>query len=129
MITFEQACVTVGYDRNAPAPKAQFKYLAYKKGEIREFKDMNSALDFSRFAEKVIINEGDVNGFREKQRELADRAMQYWKNELREEYRGLTDKQFDMLYERAYDNDSHCDSIVEEMERLYSFVSNFNSAA
>ena len=129
MITFEQACVAVGYDRNAKRPIPTIKYLAYKRGEVREFDSYDLAFEFSNLVEKIVVNEDDVNGFREKQRELADRAMQYWKNELREEYRDLTHKQFDMLYERAYDNDSHCDSIVEEMERLYSFVSNFNSAA
>ena len=130
MIQFEHACNRVGYDRAAEWPKSIFKYFAYKSGKAFEFKTMKEALAFSKNVEKVMANQDEINMFRNRQREGEAAAAELWLKELRDDYPELTDKQFGVIYGKAYE-DGHSagyDEVGLHFQDLYYFCMNFVKA-
>ena len=130
MIRFEDACEQVGYDRTAEWPKPIFKYFAYKAGKAFEFKTMKEALAFSKNVEKAMANQDEIDVFRNRQREGEASAVDLWMKELRADYPELTDKQFGIIYDKAYE-DGHSagyDEVGLHFQDLYYFCMNFHKA-
>ena len=59
MITFQNACEQVGYDRTAEWPEPIFKYFAYKSGVAKEFDTRKEAVAFSNIVEREVINQSE----------------------------------------------------------------------
>ena len=130
MITFQNACEQVGYDHAAEWPKPIFKYFAYKSGKAYEFETMKEALEFSKNVEKAMANQDEIDVFRNKQREGELTAAAFWLKELRADYPELTDKQFGVIYGKAYE-DGHSagyDEVGLHFQDLYYFCTIFCSA-
>ena len=139
MIKFEDACKQVGYDRTAEWPKPIFKYFAYKSGKAHEFETMKEALAFSKNVEKAMANQDEIDVFRNRQREGEHTAVDLWMKELRDDYPELTDKQFGIIYDKAYedgysveyDEDDHSagyDEVGLHFQDLYYFCMKFVKA-
>ena len=130
MITFQDACKQVGYDRGAEWPKPIFKYFAYKAGKAHEFDAMKEALAFSKNVERALTNQDEIDVFRNRQREGEASAAELWMKELRADYPELTDKQFGVIYDKAYENGHSAgyDEVGRHFQDLYHFCMNFVKA-
>lgn len=130
MIAFQDACKQVGYDRTAEWPKPIYKYFAYKSGKAHEFTTRQEALAFSKNVESVLANQDEIDAFCNRQREGERVAADLWMKELRADYPELTDKQFNMIYDKAYE-DGHSagyDEVSLHFQDLYYFCMNFVKA-
>lgn len=130
MIKFEDACKQVGYDRTAERPQTVYKYYAYKDGKAREFDTRQEAQAFSNLVEYTVANKDEIHAFQDKQTEGEIAAAELWLKELRDDYPELTDKQFGVIYDKAYE-DSHSagyDEVGLHFQDLYYFCMNFAKA-
>ena len=130
MIKFEDACQQVGYDHAAEWPKPIFKYFAYKSGKAHEFKTMKEAHAFSDLVEHTVANKDEIQAFQDKQTKGETAAAELWLKELRDDYPELTDKQFGIIYDKAYE-DGHSagyDEVGLHFQDLYYFCMNFHKA-
>lgn len=130
MIKFEDACKQVGYDRTADRPQTVYKYYAYKDGKAREFDTRQEAQAFSNLVEYTVANKDEIHAFQDKQTEGEIAAAELWLKELRDDYPELTDKQFGIIYDKAYE-DGHStgyDEVGLHLQDLYYFCMNFVKA-
>ena len=130
MIMFQNACEQVGYDRTAEWPEPIFIYFAYKSGVAKEFDTRKEAEAFSNNVERVIVNQSERDSFGKKQAVGEAVAAQLWMKELRADYPELTDKQFGVIYDKAYE-DGHSagyDEVGLHFQDLYYFCMNFAKA-
>lgn len=130
MITFQDACKQVGYDHAAEWPKPIFKYFAYKSGVAKEFDTRKEAEAFSNNVERVVVNQSERDSFSRKQADGEAAAAELWMKELRTDYPELTDKQFGVIYDKAYE-DGHpagYDEVGLHFQDLYYFCMNFVKA-
>lgn len=130
MITFQDACKQVGYDRTAEWIVPIFKYFAYKSGVAKQFDTRKEAEAFSNNVERVIVNQSERDSFRRKQADGEASAAELWLKELRADYLELTDKQFGVIYDKAYE-DGHSagyDEVGQHFQDLYYFCMNFHKA-
>lgn len=130
MIMLEDACKQVGYDRTAKWPEPIFKYFAYKSSVAKQFDTRKEAEVFSNNIEKVIVNRSERDSFRRKQADGEAAAAELWMKELRTDYPELTDKQFDVIYGKAYE-DGHSagyDEVGLHFQDLYYFCMKFIQA-
>ena len=130
MIKFEDACKQVGYDRNAQRPETAYKYYAYKDGIVHEFATRLGAHAFSNLVEHVVSNKDEIQAFQDKQTEAEIAAAELWLKELRADYSELTDKQFGIIYHKAYE-DGHSagyDEVGLHFQDLYYFCMKFVKA-
>lgn len=130
MIKFEDACKQVGYDRTAKWPEPIFKYFAYKSGVAKQFDTRKEAEAFSNNVERVVVNQSERDSFGKKQAVGEAAAVELWLKELRADYPELTDKQFGVIYGKAYE-DGHpagYDEVGLHFQDLYYFCMNFVKA-
>ena len=130
MITFQNACEQVGYDRTAPRPEPIYKYFAYKAGVAKQFDTRKEAVAFSNIVERVIVNQSERDSFGKKQADGEAAAAELWMKELCDDYPELTDKQFGIIYDKAYE-DGHSagyDEVGLHFQDLYYFCMNFHKA-
>ena len=130
MITFQNACEQVGYDRSAERPQTVYKYYAYKDGKAHEFATRREAHAFSNLVELAVANKDEIQAFQDKQTEAETTAAELWLKELRADYPELTDKQFGVIYAKAYE-DGHSagyDEVGLHFQDLYYFCTIFCSA-
>ena len=130
MIQFEYACKQVGYDRTAEWPEPIFKYFAYKAGVAKQFDTRKEAEAFSNNVERVVVNQSERDSFGKKQADGEAAAAELWMKELRADYPELTDKQFGVIYGKAYE-DGHSvgyDEVGLHFQDLYYFCMNFHKA-
>ena len=130
MITFQDACEQVGYDRTAEWPEPIFKYFAYKSGVVKQFDTRKEAVAFSNIVERVIVNQSELDSFGRKQADIEASAVNLWMKELRDDYPELTDKQFGIIYDKAYE-DGHStgyDEVGLHFQDLYYFCMKFVKA-
>ena len=130
MIRFEDACKHVGYDRTALSPLPILKYFAYKAGVAKQFDTRKEAVAFSNFIESVIVNQSERDSFGKNQADGEAAAVELWLKELRADYPELTDKQFGIIYDKAYE-DGHSagyDEVGLHFQDLYYFCMNFVKA-
>ena len=130
MIKFEEACKQVGYDHAAEWPQTVYKYYAYKDGKAREFDTRQEAQAFSNLVEYTVANKDEIHAFQDKQTEGEIAAAELWLKELRADYPELTDKQFGIIYDKAYE-DGHSagyDEVGLHFQDLYYFCMNFVKA-
>lgn len=125
MQQFKFYCDQVGYNRkeyNPPQPV--YEYFAYKDGKVMTCKDETSAKKFSKMVEKVIKNKKEIDAYWKTRQELESKATELWYNDLKSEYgNNLTDAQFSIIYNRAYDrgHSDGYDSVADEFDSLYEF--------
>lgn len=130
MIKFEDACQRVGYDRSAERPQTIYKYYAYIDGKVYEFATRQEAQTFSKSVEYAVANKDEIRAFQDKQTEAELAAAALWLKELRADYPELTDKQFGVIYGKAYE-DGHSagyDEVGLHFQDLYYFCMNFVKA-
>ena len=130
MIKFEDACKQVGYDRSVQRPQTVYKYYAYKDGKAYEFATRQEAHAFSNLVEHGVANKDEIRAFQDKQTEAEIAAAELWLKELRADYPELTDKQFGVIYGKAYE-DGHSagyDEVGLHFQDLYYFCMNFHKA-
>ena len=130
MITFQNACEQVGYDRSVQRPQTVYKYYAYKDGKAYEFGTRQEAHAFSNLVEHTVANKDEIRAFQDKQTEAEIAAAELWMKELRADYPELTNKQFDVIYGKAYE-DGHSagyDEVGLHFQDLYYFCMNFVKA-
>ena len=130
MIKFEDACQRVGYDRSAERPQTIYKYYAYIDGKVYEFTTRQEAQTFSKLVEYAVANKVEIRAFQDKQTEAELAAAALWFKELRADYPELTDKQFGVIYGKAYE-DGHSagyDEVGLHFQDLYYFCMNFVKA-
>jgi hypothetical protein len=125
MITWDEACKQVGYDRLAQCPHQDtIKWFGYKDGEAREFPNQSDAKKFSQFVERVIVKNVDKNAWYENVRLLEMKASEVWHNALRREFDHLTDGVYALCYQQAYENghSSGYDEVYNEMHDTVDFA-------
>ena len=130
MITFKEACNRVGYDSSVKRPQTVYKYYAYKDGKAHEFTTRQEAQAFSNLVEYTVANKDEIRAFQDKQTEAEIAAAELWLKELRADYPELTDKQFGMIYGKAYE-DGHSagyDEVGLHFVDLYYFCMKFIQA-
>ena len=130
MIKFEDACQRVGYDRSAERPQTVYKYYTYKDGKAHEFATRQEAHAFSNLVEHAVANKDEIQAFQDKQTKAETTAAELWLKELRDDYPELTDKQFGIIYDKAYE-DGHSagyDEVGLHFQDLYYFCMNFVKA-
>ena len=130
MIKFEDACKQVGYDRSVKRPQNVYKYYAYKDGKAYEFATRQEAHAFSDLVERTVANKDEIQAFQDKQTKGETAAAELWLKELRDDYPELTDKQFGIIYDKAYE-DGHSagyDEVGLHFQDLYYFCMNFVKA-
>lgn len=130
MVKFEDACQRVGYDRSAERPQTIYKYYAYIDGKAHEFATRQEAQTFSNLVEYTVANKDEIRAFQDKQTEAEIAAAELWLKELRADYPELTDKQFGVIYGKAYE-DGHSagyDEVGLHFQDLYYFCMNFVKA-
>jgi hypothetical protein len=99
----------------------QFSWFAYKNGESKQFDSSDAAKAFSKNTEKVCTNQAEFDASWKAYREVAQQAVDAWYADLREEYSELTDKQFSLCYNEAYDR-GHSAGHDEVRSYLYDIV-------
>jgi hypothetical protein len=125
MITWDEACEKVGYDRKAQCPHQDtVKWFGYKDGEAREFPNQNAAKDFSPLVERVLVKNVDKNAWYENARLLELKASELWHDHLRQEFSDLTDGVYALCYSRAYEDghSSGYDEVYNEMIGAVEFA-------
>lgn len=121
MITFAEACDQVGYYKVALRPEEEFVFFGYRGGEVQEFKTRDEALAFSCNVERVVKNIAEIKAFDTARRELRHKAEQVWHEALVAEYPDISPAQFDVLYNKAYDDAHHhgYDACAAAFDELY----------
>ena len=130
MISYANACAAVGYDPHAERPAPEYQYYAYKAGQAVAFKDRDQAMKYSRNVERVAVNQNEIDAFRDNQRKLEQQAAKHWYDELRSDFQDLSDKQFALVYARAYEecHSSGYDDIADEVDTLVDLCRAFANA-
>ena len=104
MISWNEACIIVGYNPCAEPPTRTYRYFAYKSGNVKAFSDPESAKAFSNNVEKCLYNQTEIVEFWKKQRKFEQKAADKWKSVLRADYSHLSDKVFDLCYSKAWED-------------------------
>lgn len=130
MISYENACAAVGYNPHAERPVPEYQYYGYKAGQAVAFKDRDAAMKYSRNVERVAVNQDEIDAFRDNQRKLEQQAAKHWYDELRSDFQDLSDKQFALVYARAYEerHSSGYDDIADEVDTLVDLCRAFANA-
>ena len=86
-----------------------WKYFAYKDGKvIGEFDSEKEAKQFANIVEKVLINKAEAKQHAEQVSNINSQIYDIWYTALREEYSDLSDDQFNICYDMAYDRGHSC---------------------
>lgn len=101
---FSEACDQVGYNPGrSNAPVRVYKYFAYKDGQSFESSSKEEAQKISHLIEQVLANKVEIDQYTQNQNALLNKAIQLWKDNLREEYSHIRESVYNMCYEEAYD--------------------------
>ena len=104
MMKYDDACSQVGYDQyTSNEPKSEYKFFAYKNGEVKEFPSRKEAESYSDNIERVLANKAEVEDYWHERQELANKASEIWHAALRNEYIHLSDAVYSICYGKAYD--------------------------
>ena len=126
MISWNEACSISGYDPKVSAPASEYIYFAYKNGECQSFTYLDDAKTFSDNTERGVSNKDDIDAFWKKRRTLETKALNVWKNALREEYNHLSRDMFGICYSKAYEDGHHAgyDEVANYMNSSVEFAEN-----
>jgi hypothetical protein len=125
MITYNEACEQVGYDRSAKCPIAEtILWYAYKGGEAKEFYNRIDATKFSKNVESKVVNKAEIDAWWKDKNALQVKAIDTWMLALKAEYidSHFSEELFNLCYSEAYDRGhsygydevaSYMDSIVD----------------
>lgn len=102
-------------------PKPEVVYFYYEKGKAYgPFADKPN----KPHTERVIVNEEEIKEYWDVRRAEEKAAFDAWYKDLREEYEYVSDKEFNFVYSKAYENahSSGYDSVNDKLEELFSFI-------
>ena len=103
-MNFSEACNQVGYNPDrSNAPERIYTYFAYKDGQSFECFSKAEAQKISHLIEYVLVNKDEIDQYAKNQNALLNKAIQLWKDNLREEYSHIRESVYNMCYEEAYD--------------------------
>lgn len=124
MISYNTACEMAGFTQNWESPRPIYTYFAYKNGEVQEFTLKAEAKSFSNNVEPVIVNQKEIDDYKNVRKQLESDAYHIWYDALKKEYSHLNTEVFSLCYERAWD-DGHAyglDEVAREMDCIVQFV-------
>lgn len=124
MISFKEASIQAGYDRNKKPPVEKVVWYAYSARDVREYPTKEDAMEFSKLVERAVINKAEIDAFWEERRELEQKAVDIWYNVLLEYHSNLSAEVFSIVYSKAYENvhSDGYDAVASEMEELAIFA-------
>jgi hypothetical protein len=101
---FSEACNQVGYNPDySNAPTRIYTYFAYKDGQSFECFSKAEAQKISHLIEYVLVNKDEIDQYAKNQNALLNKAIQLWKDNLREEHSSIPERVYNICYEKAYD--------------------------
>lgn len=111
-------------------PQKTYGFRAYKDGVCQEFSDRKSAELFSNLVEKFQTNVEYYNSMMTEYSNYHNQVSERWHREIRAEFCELSDAQYNVLYNKAYDdgNSAGYDEIAMYMEEYAHFIHRFNTA-
>ena len=122
---FKEACDQVGYNLDySKAPERVYRYFAYKDGKTFECSSKEEAQKISSLIECVLVNKDEISRYTKNQTTLLNKAIQLWKDNLREEYSHIRESIYNMCYEEAYDK-AHAygyDEVASVLEDVIEFA-------
>lgn len=121
MISYQEACLSVGYDRMVEYPTQIIAYWAYKDGEAKSFDTLAEARKFSINIQHYVKNKDELDRFKKKQQDLESKAVNYWQKALRDEYSHISDNVFNLCYSKAYE-DGHSSGYNEVANYMIDYV-------
>lgn len=129
MKRFKEYCDQVGYDRKEYNPPEPIKaFYAYKAGKVIKCSNIVSAKAVSSIVETIVTNKDEIDAYWKARSDKEAEAVDLWYSDLKSEYgSNLTEAQFSIIYQRAYDY-SHSDgydSVADEFDSLYEFTCDF----
>ena len=105
-------------------PQKKVTYFSYLNGIPQEHDSLKEALFRSKTTETVVTNRQEIENFRNQCREIESRTLEVWHAELRQEHEELTDEQYKLCYQKAWE-DGHsygCDEVVLHMDDVVDFA-------
>ena len=133
MRTYNQIAESLGYDFTIRCPYViEWTYFAYKGGKAIEFYSMSEAKAHSKNAEKVENVESkklrDV--WYSLRSEQEHEVYNVWHLELRTEYTDLSEKLFNVCFDKAWDegHSNGCDEVTIHMEEFVTFANDILSS-
>jgi hypothetical protein len=112
-------------------PQKTFGFRAYKDGVCREFPDRKSAEQFSKLVEKFQTNVEYYDSWMAEYSNYHNQVSDRWHSEARAEFDELSDAQYNVLYNKAYEDghSSGYDEIFSYMEDYATFYSDMVQAS
>lgn len=81
----------------------QYVFFGYKNGKAKQFSTSKEAYEFSKNNEKVCINQEEVDAYWKAMRNADAAVESLWLKDLRDEFDWLSEKHFELCYNKAYD--------------------------
>ena len=103
----------------------QYEFYAYKDGKAHgPFNNIIEAHKVSANTERVQKNKKEYEDYQEQYRQIEGRVVDEWFIELREYYKDLNDKTFNVCYNMAYDrgHSAGYDEVASYMNDYYYFA-------
>lgn len=122
---FNEACAQVGYNPYySKAPERVYRYFAYKDGQAFECSSKAEAQKISHLIEYILVNKDEIDQYAKNQNALLNKAIQLWKDNLREEYSDIPENVYGLCYEKAYDrsHDYGYDEVASTLEDEIEFA-------
>lgn len=107
-----------------------WKYYAYKNGEVKIFDSEKEAKTFSYHIERFCANQEEINKRRDEINDYDEKVYTVWWNSVRNEYSHLSDKIFDVLLSKAYElgHSEGYDSVAYYMIDCHQFYYDIKNA-
>lgn len=114
----------VGYDpEDCNPPEPVYKYNAYLKVDVRTFFGEDAeekAKEFSYNTEKILLNREEIDSYKNKRQEKYLQAVTLFEEDMRKEFNYLTDEQYDICYEYAYNKVS-----IGGISEVYNYMNHY----
>ena len=108
----------LGINMESSFPKKEYTYYAYKNGQATEFKTRELASHHSKMVEAVQINVDSFNNAVALYKEWDQSVKDTFKQELRNEFPEVNDKQFEILYTHVSKDLRKYDDFYEQITDL-----------
>lgn len=103
-------------------PQQENIVYAYKAGEVRKFESGYLARQFSDLVEIVIVNEDEIKKSHEAYDNWCADVRALWRADIRGNFPEITDRAFNVCYDKVAANNACLDYFLEEMEDLVRFA-------
>lgn len=105
------------------------KFRAYKDGACQVFDDREQAKAVSKMVEPFVENQAEVNAYREKVKQVEDKADELWAADLRAEHSSLPDAVYEACLEEAFGRGTARDKVAIQMPSVVVFANKVLAAA